>query len=349
MVSEDGSPTLNDSAPPYLARCEEMKFGELREFVDDALEKLPDGDPDLPLTEPEFVFLADMLDAKLDALEATVPDSLPPAPRVPEPPSYGFSEEISSVSRRRSDLRRDIEWAWSDGFSSREKIANMKGRLRDLERELERLEAAEEERYEERLAAYREALGTYNEAMREWRAITARPRKVRAYVEPRRRFVDRIRLNIQREFRSGVATRSSSFPFLPSGKLPHDQVRGYYRDVQRRNPGVRYDEGRIENMLSLGPSELRQHEASGFDGYTLCRFPYTESVLLECPKVGNAIYVLHGDWKRRAGANKQELRADTSGDVVVIPHQGDDWFAKVQQELGAPPDVGVVQPEAEAS
>jgi len=39
------------------------------------------------------------------------------------------------------------------------------------------------------------------------------------------------------------------------------------------------------------------------------------------------------DYERWSAMTKQELMADTSGQVVRIPHQGD-WFGQLKRELG---------------
>ena len=84
--------------------------------------------------------------------------------------------------------------------------------------------------------------------------------------------------------------------------------------------------------MDLGPEQLLE-EIRGVEGYIVFTFPHTSSVLLGCPKVGNAIYVIHSNWERWSKMSKQELMADDSGEVVRIPHRGD-WYNRVKRELG---------------
>jgi hypothetical protein len=60
-------PDAPQERPHYWDECEAMSFGQLREFVDRALDAIRNGDSEdgQPSTKPEFVALADMLDAKI--------------------------------------------------------------------------------------------------------------------------------------------------------------------------------------------------------------------------------------------------------------------------------------------
>jgi hypothetical protein len=60
---------------------------------------------------------------------------------------------------------------------------------------------------------------------------------------------------------------------------------------------------------------------------------------MECAEVGNAAYVINQEWEYWSQKNKQELMAEAvqGGAVVRILHRGDDWFEKIQQELGVQP------------
>ena len=72
--------------------------------------------------------------------------------------------------------------------------------------------------------------------------------------------------------------------------------------------------------------------SGGFEGYIAFTFADTDNVLLECPMVGNAIYVLGADWKRLSRMSKGEL-LNGSHVVARIEHRGD-WFWKVEWALG---------------
>jgi hypothetical protein len=150
------------------------------------------------------------------------------------------------------------------------------------------------------------------------------------------RIVKRIRREIEREFGpgDGVPTEALRWRLLPPGELSEERVRRYYVGLQNKNRGAQYDPDRIVKALSLDPKQ-RYEEIGEVEGYTVFMFSYTSSVLLECPIVGNAIYVIHKDWERWSKMSKQELMADESGEVVRIQHRGD-WFEQLKKELGTP-------------
>ena len=70
---------------------------------------------------------------------------------------------------------------------------------------------------------------------------------------------------------------------------------------------------------------------AGFYGYIVLQFEHTEKVLLECPVVGNALYVLDSGEERLSRRNKQEHIA--SDEAKRISHTGD-WYHRVKQEFG---------------
>jgi hypothetical protein len=138
--------------------------------------------------------------------------------------------------------------------------------------------------------------------------------------------VDSCSQTINRAFTSGdeVTTEYVHWQLLPPGELSRDKIHCHHRELQRRNPGVRYDEERIDKALELGPNQ-RYEEKDGVEGYIVFTFPYTSKALLENPIYGNAIYVIGSDWEYWSKRPKHELvdEAERSGEVKKIPHQGD--------------------------
>ncbi len=68
----------------------------------------------------------------------------------------------------------------------------------------------------------------------------------------------------------------------------------------------------------------------------LHRFPFshTEKVLLECLVFGNAIYVIHSDWKRLSRTTKQDLLTRRSREVTRILHRGG-WLRGADERSGS--------------
>lgn len=118
---------------------------------------------------------------------------------------------------------------------------------------------------------------------------------------------------------------------LPPGESSVDDVRRLYDGLQRRGGLDGFDEDRLKKAYELVPDQCHVG-IDGFDGYIVFTFAYTPKALMECPIIGNAIFVIGSDWKRWSRMSKQELRADQSGEVARISHRGD-WFRRVKQEL----------------
>ena len=345
MIPVDKSPEMNvpaafDGQPPYLARLHEMSFGELRKVIDDSLTALaePGSDADRPRSKEEFLKLADMLDAKLDELrkEAAIPTPPPPAYDGPPyvPPWFNPSDQLSSLYDRHERFSERLLEAQGDPSSGKRYMDHVERELRDLEREIELRETGEKEEHAKRLADYEKASKAESRSYSSWiRQKQEQDKRLKSLAQ-REKIVQRIRRDIERKARTDIPTEHVRWRLLPPGELSEDRIREYYAGLQRKRQGTRYDAERIVQALSLGPNQ-RYEEIGGVEGYTVFTFPYTSSVLLECPIVGNAIYIVHKDWKRWSRMTKQELLADESGEVVRIVHRPG-WFEKIMQELGTP-------------
>ena len=62
--------------------------------------------------------------------------------------------------------------------------------------------------------------------------------------------------------------------------------------------------------------------------YILFLFSDKNISILDCPIVGNAIYIIKGDWEELSRLNKSELIDFHSDKVSRIIHRGD-WLEKV--------------------
>ena len=69
-----------------------------------------------------------------------------------------------------------------------------------------------------------------------------------------------------------------------------------------------------------------------FEGYFVFYFPDELTAILECPIVGNAIYIIKGDWQTLSQLNKRELLTDYQMNVRRVIHKGD-WFSRLKQKL----------------
>lgn len=72
-----------------------------------------------------------------------------------------------------------------------------------------------------------------------------------------------------------------------------------------------------------------------FEGYVAYCFDWTNSVILECPIYGNAIYIIKRGkftWQEIAQASKWEARTEYSEQVTVINHS-ETWLERLEENL----------------
>lgn len=338
--------TTPKGRPAYWEECEAMSFRELREFVDRGLDAIRDGAPGegMPRTKEEFMALVDMLDAEIEAARAEVP---PMPPRV-QPPA-GYDPGIPSYSRGEFCESRelsDLEW---ELYRQEEKVEDarpdptvpgwrydqLRQEVRALRRQIKEREEEERRSWPDRYAAHERVRPGYEREVRLREEEVKRIHERRRILDRQREFVERRRRTIESTFghSAGVPTNKLRWRLLPPGKTSREGIRRHFDDLERRRPGLEFDRDRIDKAMDLGPKELHEEIDAAVEGYIVFTFEHTPSVLLECPRVGNAIYVVHRDWEIWSRMSKQELMADESGAVVRIPHVGD-WHAKVKRELG---------------
>jgi hypothetical protein len=324
-----------------MDECEKMGFAQLKRFIHDAVERLSDppsvANEELPRSREELLKLCDMLKEKADALKEDTP--MPPRPTYDGPADPGFfftpSRELDALYRKRRKAERRVDYEIKHG-DSEIYLGYLKDELDEAEREIAPIEKREEQEYNERLREYQAAREPYRQRVRRWRAEVDKVEQQRDAEANRDEMVRRTYRRVKHAFESGatVPTREVHWRFLPPGEASNEDLLRHYDNHQRRNPNVRYDLDRIRKALSLGPNG-RWVEREKFGDYIVFTFPFTSSALMECPIVGNAIYVLHSDPERWSGTPKQQLiaEADRGGEVARIPHQGD-WFERVKRELG---------------
>lgn len=330
MVSEDGSPEVEDKAAFDPRRCREMGFGELREFIDGCLDGLPDSasDPALPGSKEEFLYLADMLG---EMATATAPT--PPEPPTLEYPVREPTEKLASARSNHKSLRNDIENAWNDPSSTRERIGRLERQLKGLEREMGEMEAAEGREYEKRLDAFRGSRLAHEQAMREWGAEADEARKARETARRRAEIVERVRRSIERAFEPQPTGRFQWRPLARKDATPAD-IHWHYRERLHHEGRLdKFNQERLDEATNLPYSDwwVPTEGFGGFDAYSIFSFDDTQKVLLECPLYGNAAYVIDSGEESWKDKTKQELVE--SGRAEKIAHRGEDWPAKIRQAL----------------
>lgn len=229
--------------PPYWARCEGMDVDGLARFIEDALERLSDPDPDadLPRSEEEFRSLCAMLRKRAEGL------------MVPYVPSlYSPSEKLTDLYKKR---KRTLAFLTN---APKKSIKGTESRLRELDREIDLLEAREERDHPDHRSAY----------------LRSEPSNERLSG-----IVSKVRKDIDRAFKPGPAGRLQ-WQLARPGSLSVGTIRGHYEEVRRSNPAVRFDMDRFEKAFSL-PWKNHYTGTEGFDGYVIFTFAHTQRALME--------------------------------------------------------------------
>jgi hypothetical protein len=94
-----------------------------------------------------------------------------------------------------------------------------------------------------------------------------------------------------------------------------------------------FDESRLKTIINkLKPSIcfIGKEKFQGYQGYVVFGFNWTEKVVLECPKYGNAIYIINDRWKEITKLSKWEARQ--LPEVTDIRHSGN-WFELLKENL----------------
>lgn len=99
---------------------------------------------------------------------------------------------------------------------------------------------------------------------------------------------------------------------LPPGSL--DEAIGKYRALLHSPSHVFWEEiddpKRLRRINSLGKVSRRYIGIRGWKGYWVFEFENSKVVVLECPRTGNATYVLRGNWRKMVDHTKAELRSE---------------------------------------
>lgn len=129
--------------------------------------------------------------------------------------------------------------------------------------------------------------------------------------------------------------RKFSFVLLPPSKEGLREVIERYRKLTRSHPhslmGVDFEWERLEQIEDLNPS-ARYVGTKSWKGYVVFEFQHSDRVILECPKTGNATYILDGNWREMIAASKRELRSEYMHHCTRIIHCSD-WIHRVKNAV----------------
>jgi hypothetical protein len=119
---------------------------------------------------------------------------------------------------------------------------------------------------------------------------------------------------------------------LPPGESLFARLRSLLdsnRPQHERGGG--YDMQRFKIIMEHNPSEA-YYGLDEFDGYIVFLFTHTKRIALECHKIGNAIYIIQGDWRTLCRLSKYDLLNTHAKHVTRIVHRGS-WRRRLRATL----------------
>lgn len=125
-----------------------------------------------------------------------------------------------------------------------------------------------------------------------------------------------------------VPDEGVSWTFLPDGTVEEIReavVRKFGGSAPPREVEIMID--RLEKVQSLAP-EKRLVGASGLQRYIGYKFG-DDFVAFENPRVGNALYLMYGDWDSLSRLSRSELLASREGEFDRIIHTAR-WFERLR-------------------
>ena len=129
------------------------------------------------------------------------------------------------------------------------------------------------------------------------------------------------------------AAHTVPFEILPSGRREIEvliaRLKRRSRNHHHAHIEKQYYWERFDHLLSLGPVDHWEGKMA-WRGYIAFVFPLTDTVILECARIGNATYLLNGRWQEMICATKTELRSEYRHESRRIFHtQG--WESSIRR------------------
>jgi hypothetical protein len=280
-------------------------FLEIREYVDACLQ---------PSSAPEHLSLKltgnfHLLRRLVRALEGSIPGATPDEiaralPTIPDPPvkpERPNGSTATSKAKRRLHERQD--------------------------------------QYQAALAKWEQEIGRYNEQLPTWQSNHALYLELKERCGPhvsKRKILKRLLEDLDRVIaRGGIVFEQVAWQILPPGDSISVSVNRYLTAVRARHPTRRFDSSRITRVTSLKPTKAYVSQGE-FDGYVVFLFDRSPQAVLECPWVGNALYLLSGNWTELSKLPKSTLLDNHHRQVRRIIHdEGGSWFDELVRLLKA--------------
>lgn len=285
----------------FWKRSPDIQFGQLRQFIEDCL-------------RPRATSIFDQLRTDAPGTIAKLIETLETL--VADPQAAIKDPELSSAL---------AEW--------RHKREALVQRIHDAQNALGKMKKAKRRNYKHVLQSLISRKAFVDSQ------IKAVHDKMHSMFAIQRHAVNRLRGDFE-AWRNGTLGFDSTIPvhhvywelLKPSGDSWAELMQ--YFDCLERTKGEIYDKQRLKFIHDFQPDRLYVGRES-FEGYVVFIFGFSNVALLECPKLGNALYVMNiNNWKELSQLSKTELLTNHRKEVQRLIHSGDGWRHSIKRLLG---------------
>ncbi len=150
-----------------------------------------------------------------------------------------------------------------------------------------------------------------------------------------KKIVHRLLRELKKVIEDGGLIRYGKVPWqmLPHGEPIATTVDRYLRTTHARDPRRKFDSTRIKRVITLSPDKAYVGRDE-FDGYVVFLFSNSRYAVLECPWVGNALYLLEGNWLELSRLPKTTLLSQHRRHASRIIHDDrGNWFNDLKRIL----------------
>lgn len=320
-------------------------FAAIREYVDACLNPAKASTKLLGELTTNFELLIELVDEVDHTLpwatleqDAQALESIPAPPKEPVElfPPRTYESGLDADENRKSMQKRinHQEELIAKGYSSMKKSVNK------LKHQLLLFDEFHEKHGEWKIA-YAEWESTWLEYKK---ALPDYERRVKLHEAIRNKFPESVfKKQIIARIRSklhsiandgGIIFEQLPWKLLPSGEPMTDVINRYTQSITKKYPSRAHDSKRITKILSLKPDKAYiGHEE--FDGYIVFIFDQYTCAVLECPWLGNALYLLDKNhWGELSKLSKSVLLNSNHVQVRRLIHDSNGfWFTRLKYAL----------------
>ena len=117
---------------------------------------------------------------------------------------------------------------------------------------------------------------------------------------------------------------------LPKEKWTVEDVVKIFRTYSFKQwQDATFDESRLRKIINVLKPNVCYIGEDEFEGYVVFCFDQTEKVVMECPIIGNAVYVINGNWQEITKLSKREAKHRYTNCIKTINHN-ETWLERLQ-------------------